>query len=141
VPEALKDPLLEVRMAIAAKKKKTEAPVTYDLIRVEPRRSPEEPRDVVVQVNGYKYQMQREEFIPVPSYVVTVLREAKYKKWDHSNIVNGRPAEYTITRFPFSVLYKNIGEEAYATLQAIAKEKSITQGDIDAALSPEQTDG
>lgn len=129
-------------MATAARaKKKDKKPVTYDLIRVEPRRSPEEPRDVVVQVNGYKYQMQREEVIPVPSYVVTVLREAKYKKWDHSNVVNGRPAEYTITRFPFSVLYKDIGEEAYAKLQAVAKERSITQGDIDAALSTEQSDG
>jgi len=113
----------------------------FDLIRVEPRRSPEEPRDVVVKINGYKWNMQREEILPVPRNVVEVLKSASYKKFDHSNVTDGRPAEYTITRFPFTILERDISSDAFEALREIARERSITQADIDGALQVEQGDG
>lgn len=128
-------------MATAKPKKKAAVKQPYDILRIESRRSSEEPRDVVVQINGYKYNMQRNEILPVPRNVVTVLKEAKYKKWDHSQIVNGRPLEFEITRFPFSVLYQDIGDDAYDTLRTVAQTRSLTQEDVDVALNPEQGDG
>lgn len=122
--------------------KKQLAGQQYDLIRIESKRSDEEMDVVAVQVNGYKFAMQREQLIPVPSYVVEVLQNARTKKFDHKTVIDGRPREYYLTRFPFSVIYTDIKVDAYEALRGIAQKRPITQEDVDAALNPpEQPDG
>lgn len=109
----------------------------FDIIRIESKRDLSEPTDVPVSTDRYKYILQREEIIPVPREIRNVLGDAIITI-PSGQTEDGRVQMRHITRFPFTVLYQDIGRPAFDELRDIAKERSITQADIDSAMAPSE---
>lgn len=119
----------------------------YDIIKIEGKRAPDDPNDVPVATERYQFIFQREQVVPVPREIANVLRDAVIKvPVSRKDSEDGRARMRSITRFPFTVLYSDVGEEAYKELMAIGKKRVLTQADIDLAMAPpeveaEATDG
>jgi len=64
--------------------------------------------DVMVQVNGYCYQIKRDEEVPVPESVYQVLKDAKTKVYQQVPRGDGQEGnelvEQEVQRIPFSVV-------------------------------------
>jgi len=105
----------------------------FAVIRFPGKTRKQDPDEIHVGVNGKKYRMQRNEYLPVPKEVIDVLRNAiePVAEPDSANGINMRRRKVvTFTpRFPFELLGW-IGKSDYVALRDIAKTRTITEDEL-----------
>lgn len=110
----------------------------YAVIRLNEDPTGIEPEVVPVNINGERIRIKRNEYVPVKSSVISVLRNAlrpvyAKPKGESTMVRNRKPVSHAM-RFPFETT-GYISEEAYKYLRSIATQRSITESEIDAAIS------
>ena len=105
----------------------------FAVIRIQERSSEIEPVDVFVNFNGTRMVIKRDEYVPVPSGVIDILRNATkpvFAPVSESGImISKRKAVSHAQRFPFE-LTSFLSEPEYTYLKGIASKRSLTEKEV-----------
>jgi hypothetical protein len=105
-------------------RKNPEKEQDFHVIRIQAKREASEPNDVSVCINGRNWVFQRERLVPVTGAVVEALRHAVYPVYRQVPGEDRRTSGH-VSRYPFEVVHRNIGREAYETLREMVGRQEL----------------